>query len=133
MKNQTATIGSVLSGSQGLVTSGTGTLILTVANTYTGATTVNSGTLQISGANNGPEHQIHGVPSQSITEAPSALSVITTTSFILLSPRPRLTYAGGLLTITAANTAHLGALALAGGTLEVHGHAWRKRRAVWNL
>ena len=44
------TIASVLAGSAGLVTSGTGLLTLTSANSFTGGTTINSGTLQLNSA-----------------------------------------------------------------------------------
>ncbi len=43
----TATIASVLSGTQGLDKTGTGTLVLTGANTYSGGTTISAGTLQV--------------------------------------------------------------------------------------
>jgi len=43
------TISAVVAGSAGLAKSGTGTLILSGANTYSGLTTVNDGTLQVSG------------------------------------------------------------------------------------
>ena len=43
-------LASSLSGSGGLTKAGTGTLTLSVANSYLGGTTVNAGTLQISGA-----------------------------------------------------------------------------------
>ena len=46
---KTVTISAVVSGSAGLTKSGTGTLTLSAANTYSGATTVNDGTLQASG------------------------------------------------------------------------------------
>lgn len=45
--NTTTTIAPVLSGSRGLVKSGTGTLTLSGANTFTGPLTINSGTLAI--------------------------------------------------------------------------------------
>jgi autotransporter-associated beta strand protein len=45
-----AWISSVISGSNGLVVSGTGTLYLTAANTYSGSTAINAGTLYLSGS-----------------------------------------------------------------------------------
>jgi autotransporter-associated beta strand protein len=50
------TISSVISGAIGLIKNGSGTLTLTGANTYTGTTTINAGTMNVSGAgqlNNG--------------------------------------------------------------------------------
>lgn len=44
---KTATISAVIQGTAGLTKSGTGTLILTEANTYTGGTTISAGTLQL--------------------------------------------------------------------------------------
>jgi fibronectin-binding autotransporter adhesin len=46
-----ATLSGIVSGSGGLTKSGTGTLTLSGANTYTGATAVNAGTLQAGAAN----------------------------------------------------------------------------------
>lgn len=46
--NAGASIGSMLAGSAGLTLSGSGTIILTGPATYTGTTTLNSGTLQLS-------------------------------------------------------------------------------------
>ena len=43
----TATIESVVGGAVGFIKDGSGTLVLTNANTYSGATTINSGTLQM--------------------------------------------------------------------------------------
>jgi len=48
----TTTISAVISGTVGLIKNGTGTLISTAVNTYTGGTTVKSGTLQIGNGTN---------------------------------------------------------------------------------
>ena len=45
--NQTATIGSALDGTMGLTKSGTGTLVLTGTNIYTGDTVLTTGTLRV--------------------------------------------------------------------------------------
>ncbi len=50
---RTLTISSVIAGSDGLQKSGLGTLTLTGNNTYTGATTVNGGTLRLEGSGGG--------------------------------------------------------------------------------
>ena len=47
---KTGTISTQITGDSGLTMSGTGTLVLSGVNIYTGATTINSGTLQIGGA-----------------------------------------------------------------------------------
>ena len=46
-RSDSVTLGSAISGTGALKQAGTGTLILTASNTLTGATTVNSGTLQL--------------------------------------------------------------------------------------
>jgi autotransporter-associated beta strand protein len=45
--NDVATLTNILAGSAGLVKTDYGTLVLTAANTYTGGTTINAGTLQL--------------------------------------------------------------------------------------
>ena len=50
VNNQSATIGTVLAGNQGFNKSGSGTLILDAANTYSGTTTLTTGTIQLAGA-----------------------------------------------------------------------------------
>ncbi len=47
VQNQTATINLPLAGTQGLEKKGTGALILNIANTYTGPTTITGGTLSL--------------------------------------------------------------------------------------
>lgn len=47
VSNQTATIGAILAGTEGMTKTGAGTLVLGAANTYTGGTFVNVGTVQI--------------------------------------------------------------------------------------
>ncbi|CAN5340638.1 hypothetical protein BH09VER1_BH09VER1_27440 [soil metagenome] len=44
---KTATIGLELAGTQGLIKAGTGTLVLTGSNSYSGGTTINAGLLQV--------------------------------------------------------------------------------------
>jgi fibronectin-binding autotransporter adhesin len=46
---ETATVGSVISGSGGLTKAGAGTLVLTATNTFTGNITISAGTLKIDG------------------------------------------------------------------------------------
>jgi len=48
--NRTASVASVISNSGNLVKSGTGTLVLSTTNTYTGATTVKAGILNVTGS-----------------------------------------------------------------------------------
>jgi len=52
VSNQTATISAPLAGTNGLVATGAGTLVLSGANTYTGTTTISNGTVEITGQSN---------------------------------------------------------------------------------
>jgi autotransporter-associated beta strand protein len=48
--NQTATVGAVLAGTNGLTKAGAGTLALNATNTFTGGVTINAGTLSLNNA-----------------------------------------------------------------------------------
>jgi autotransporter-associated beta strand protein/uncharacterized repeat protein (TIGR03803 family) len=50
VNNQTTTIAAVLAGNQGLAKAGSGTLVFTASNTYSGPTTINQGTLIVDGS-----------------------------------------------------------------------------------
>ena len=100
----------------GLTKNGAGTLTLTSAETYTGPTVVNAGILAFTGNNNAGGMVAQ---SSSVTINNGGTVSITGDNNYLYYTATKLTTinAGGLLTIAAGNTAHLGPLTLAGGTL----------------
>ena len=106
----TSAINSVLSGSTGLTKSGSGTLTLSAANTYTGGTTITAGTLQ------GTTSSLQGG--------------ITNNAAVIFDQSTSGTYAGamsgtgsfekkgiGTVTLTGANS-YSGGTTLTGGTLQ---------------
>ena len=97
-----------------------GTLIFTGANTYTGGTTINAGTLQI--GNGGTSGSITGNVSVNLASANLAFNRSDTISFGgTVSGIGRLTQAGtGTLVLTAANT-YSGGTFVNSGILELNG------------
>ena len=120
---QTTTINGIIAGSGSLTKVGAGTLALTAANTYTGGTIVNGGTLAAYGPNsasstlgggnvavNNGGTIIIGGWNALVGYAPSASNTITING-------------GGLIADGGGNTNHLNALVLGGGTLAETGAA----------
>ncbi len=95
-----------------VIKDGLGTLTFTTSQTYTGTTTVNAGTLALNGG------YIDHTSAVNINSG-GTISVLGSNQYLFTNPTQTTTISsGGLLTITANNaTAHLGPLALAGGTL----------------
>ncbi len=113
----TATIASILSGTQGLEKIGTGTLVLTGTNTYSGGTKVTAGTLQIGDGGT----------------AGSVAGDITDNAALVFDRSNAVTYAGiisgtgnldkrgtGTLNLTGANTL-TGGTTVSAGTLQLSG------------
>ena len=119
-----AQIASAIAGTVSLTKTGTGTLLINAANTLSGGTIVNAGTLAIDGnqvnnrlpasavvtVNNGGTFEIRGVNAQS-SSAPALFTVNTGGTLNIVSGAS--TYGG------TDSHAHLGNLTLAGGTVNL--------------
>ncbi len=124
--NRTVTVNSgpltwsaALSGTGALVKSGSGTLILSATNTFSGGTTINAGTLQINASGVGGTGAIRG----SVTVNSGATLLITAQDALGYNSGTKvdtLVIAGGTVTHNASGNLTLAnvAVSLTGGTLQ---------------
>ena len=121
---KTVTISAAVAGTAGLTKSGPGTLTLTAANTYSGTTTVNGGTLQIGDGGtagtlgSGPVTIASGATltfDRSDDHAQSATQIISGAGTLIKDGK-------GTLTLTGRNT-HSGATSVKSGVLALANQA----------
>ena len=114
--NQSTTYSGILSGPGSLTKSGTGTLILTSSNTYTGATTVSNGTLQIGdGTTDGSIASSSGITNNGAL----VFNLVGSQTCGNISGAGSLTKNGaGTLTLTGSNT-YSGDTTVNSGTLQI--------------
>jgi autotransporter-associated beta strand protein len=116
-RSDSATIANLISGAGSLSQTGAGTTILTADNTYTGATTVSAGTLQV--GNGGATGSLGDT--SAVTNS-GTLAFNRTGTFTIT---PEITGSGSLLqsgpgtVVLAAGAGHTGGTTIAGGTLVV--------------
>ena len=113
------TIAGIISGANNIIKSGNGTLILSGINTYSGATTISAGTLNISGQlgsgnysntiNNSGVFEVSSSSNQTIS------GVISNTGNLIKS-------GSGTLTLSATNT-YTGTTTISGGVISINGEA----------
>ncbi|OXJ22576.1 hypothetical protein CFB82_40080, partial [Burkholderia sp. HI2714] len=112
----TTTAPGVISGTGNLTQVGTGTTILAANNTYTGTTTIGSGTLQVG---NGGTAGSLGTGSVTDNANLTFNTTSTTTVNGSISGTGNLTQAGTGTTVLAANNTYGGSTTISAGTLQV--------------
>jgi len=123
VSNTTDTIGSVLTGTDGMTKVGSGTLALTGTNTYTGNTTINTsgGTLQVAGAGKlGSGSYAGGVSIGSSSTFDYSSSANQTLSGVVSGDGALTMAGGGALTLDGTST-YSGNTTVSDGTLLVNG------------
>ena len=112
-RSDAATFAGVISGTGAVEQNGTGTTVLTAANSYTGGTTINAGTLQL--GNGGTSGSIVGNVTNNGTLAFNRADALTFGGLISGTGAVR-QIGSGTTTLTAAST-YSGATTVASGTL----------------